>query len=237
MHRTAALISALALPLALDGCGSEAASLPTEPVAYAEALLVAWAAQDPDHVAALAVEEVELATTTWLAGTGYEHQRDQAVGDGLHAVWLEHPGAGHVVVMLDTTALGAEDAVVGLDLDAGFPTEAPERPDNALTAYGDAFLEALLAHDQDTLGELATPAVAAVAQEHDPATYGERALPAGFFSFQGEPLGLRFVYPDAAPEAFLAQYAQLLELDPAAAVAGEDHAVTRLTITADDRWV
>lgn len=195
MHRTAALISALALPLALDGCGSEApatqpaaqpvtadpspatASLPTEPVAYAEALLVAWAAQDPDHVAALAVEEVELATTTWLAGTGYEHQRDQAVGDGLHAVWLEHPGAGHVVVTLDTTALGAEDAVVGLDLDAGFPTEEPERPDNALTAYGDAFLEALLAHDQDTLGELATPAVAAVAQEHDLATYGARARP------------------------------------------------------------
>jgi hypothetical protein len=79
--------------------------------------------------------------------------------------------------------------------------------------------------------------VVGAAQEHDPATFGERALPAGFFSFQGEPLGLRFVYPDATPEAFLAQYAQLLELDPAAAGAGEDRAVTRLTITADDRWV
>jgi hypothetical protein len=218
---------------------TEPTPYPSDPVAYAEALVVAWAAGDTDVVADLVVDEVELATGTWTTDTAWELERQDAldrfgdVGEGRQALFYTHPGGASMTVTLQTDGMGGQDAVVGLDYHLGTdPTVSFERLDGPVNAYVDTFHDALYAKDEEVLARYGTEQVTEEALALGPPVAGSVITDHGFLAFQGEDLGMIFTYEEQGAPSM----SRLLELDPAVVPGGGDDGVVRLDIVTDRRW-
>ena len=218
---------------------TEPTPYPSDPVAYAEALIAAWAAADTDVVADLVVDEVELATGTWTTDTAWALERQDAldrfgeIGEGRQALVYTHPGGASMTVTLETDGVGGPDAVVGLDY--YLQAEAAgsfERLDGPVNAYVDAFHDALYAKDEVVLARYGTEQVTEEALALGPPVAGSVITDHGFLAFEGEDLGMIFTYEEQGAPSM----SRLLELDPAVVPGGGDNGVVRLDIVTDWRW-
>lgn len=222
-----------------DDGGSTA--YPSEPGAYADALVAAWAAGDTERVADLAVDEVELGTGTWSTDTEWQLERTDDlssfgdVGQGRWAVHYSHRTQGaSMTVTVEGDDLGDGDAVVGVDYYLiARNADGFDRLESPVNDYVDTFHQAMIDRDEAVLERYGTHRATTEALAHDPAVEGTLVTDHGFLAFQDEPLHMLFSFPDHQDPSDLTR---MLDLDArTAAEAGED-GVLRLNVLTDSRW-
>lgn len=215
-------------------------AFPTDPVAYADALVQAWAAGDTARSGELAVDEVALALASYSSEGGWTFVpgmpwEDHPAAPDLAVLEYHHPGGGgSLQLAVEVAALGGPDAVVELDADAGPEQGVRPLADAPLISYAESFLHAWTAGDAQAVERLSSPGL--VEQLTTFPTLEETGTVytiQGFRAYRGEDIGVGVIMPEGS----LGVWGWMLDLEPAVAVPGLDHGATRFGFSGDRKWL